>query len=292
MKKKFRLPLAPVCQTMFLAFILACGSPELRPVPPQQQTTGEARDKLPDKDEKVEKSSAPEVLPALPHPLKMVSKPEIPLETFSPRIAPGDTVSIDIPGEKELGGSFPVYATGSILHPLLKNVEIGGKTLEEARVELTRRFSRYLVDPIVHVSVKFLEKKVYVSGSSRGFETLPLPTDRSMMASQLLMSAGIPSDADISQIYIVRQKQGARQNIPLPFDKIVQQNQWDKDVSLESEDYIVIPKSDKIYVQGNVGSPGAFAIRKDQKMTLWDVLLLAHGPTGNADLEQIGRAHV
>src|SRR5688572_4226018 len=101
------------------------------------------------------------ILPGLSFPASLAQP-----GTSDYRIAPNDTIIIDVFGEKELSREFRVSASGTINYFFLKEVTVGGKTTAEVREELATALNAdYLVDPQVAVDVKeYRIREVFVNG--------------------------------------------------------------------------------------------------------------------------------
>ena len=82
------------------------------------------------------------------------------------KIAPSDTIIIDVFGEKDLSREFKVSATGTINYYFLGELNVAGKTASEVREELTVALNAdYLVEPQVTVEVKdYRVREVFVNG--------------------------------------------------------------------------------------------------------------------------------
>jgi polysaccharide export outer membrane protein len=87
-------------------------------------------------------------------------------ETLDRKIAPSDTIIIEVFGEKDLTVERRVQQTGTILYPLLQTVEVAGKTPGEIAAFLQEALGKdYLVDPQVSVTVKeYASRTVNVTG--------------------------------------------------------------------------------------------------------------------------------
>jgi protein involved in polysaccharide export with SLBB domain len=83
------------------------------------------------------------------------------------KIAPNDTVVVEVFGEKDLSREFRVSRTGTINYYFLGEVAVAGKTTSQVREELTDRLNKdYLVDPQVTVDVKeYRMREVFVNGA-------------------------------------------------------------------------------------------------------------------------------
>ena len=83
------------------------------------------------------------------------------------KIAPNDTVVVDVFGEKDLSREFRVSRSGTINYYFLGELAVAGKTTSQVREELTERLNKdYLVDPQVTVDVKeYRVREVFVNGA-------------------------------------------------------------------------------------------------------------------------------
>ena len=237
----------------------------------------------------LEKEARPLLLSAHPSPEKTrdtaiaVSK-----QYPSPLLKPGDVIRIEVVGEKESSGDFAVLSNGTIFHPLLKGFQAEGKTQEKVYQELMTIFGEYFIDPVINVSIVWKERKIYISGTSKGLESFSLPANEVVTASRVVMSVSIPESAELSQFYVIRKREGeAEQKMVVALEEILKTNDLEKDVVLEPNDLIVIEKASRIYIHGNIVRPGSFYVQKNQRLPLWELVSLAQGPTGNADLERV-----
>jgi protein involved in polysaccharide export with SLBB domain len=81
-------------------------------------------------------------------------KPPTPHNGSSPRIAPNDLVKIEVAHADELSAEGRVSEKGTILMPLIGEVDIGGLAPREAEGRIADILGRdYLQDPRVRVSV-------------------------------------------------------------------------------------------------------------------------------------------
>lgn len=82
------------------------------------------------------------------------------------KIAPSDTIMIDVFGEPDLKKELRVSQSGTINYFLLGTLEVAGKTTAEVTQLLTELLNKdYLVDPQVSVDVKeYRVREVFVNG--------------------------------------------------------------------------------------------------------------------------------
>ncbi|MCB8933339.1 MAG: SLBB domain-containing protein [Fimbriimonadaceae bacterium] len=83
-------------------------------------------------------------------------------------VGPEDVLGIVTRDVAEASGEFLVRADGQITFPLIGEVRVAGKTLEQIRAEITDRLKHELRDPEVQVNVKQMRpNRVYVLGQVR-----------------------------------------------------------------------------------------------------------------------------
>jgi len=82
------------------------------------------------------------------------------------RIGPGDMLQIDVFGHEDLNKTLKVSPAGLINFPLIGNIRVADRTVDEVSVEITQKLEeRYLREPHVTVSVwEYLSQWVNVIG--------------------------------------------------------------------------------------------------------------------------------
>jgi polysaccharide export outer membrane protein len=85
-------------------------------------------------------------------------------------------------------------------------ISVANKTVDEIRVIVTKRLSRYVPDPQVNVRVAdFRGQKIYVVGEVAHTGFLPITDQRLTIADALALSGWLNNDtADPSNIYVIR----------------------------------------------------------------------------------------
>lgn len=157
------------------------------------------------------------------------------------RVGYGDVLGVSLWREPEM--SVPgavVRADGKISVPLVKEIYVLGLTVPDLEAELTRRFRRYVNNPVVTVIVREINSRriFLVGGVGRPGEML---LDAGMTALQAIAKAGGPAEyAKTKKITIVREVAGERVRIPFDYKAVLSGEM--EDVKLRSGDMIVIPQ--------------------------------------------------
>ena len=123
------------------------------------------------------------------------------------RISPGDTILIEVFGEKDLKVERRVEGNGTITYPLLKLVHVAGKTPGSVAADLAARLDAdYLVDPQVTVMVKeYRLNTVSVLGAVRTPGAVELPPEQKIDILEAIARAGdFREDAKKSKIELIR----------------------------------------------------------------------------------------
>ena len=75
-------------------------------------------------------------------------------------LGPGDKLRITVYGEETLSGEYGVTGAGDVSFPLIGNIPVAGRTVEELQTELTTRLgSGYIADP--RVSAEIIDYRPY-----------------------------------------------------------------------------------------------------------------------------------
>ncbi|MGD8394436.1 MAG: polysaccharide biosynthesis/export family protein [Candidatus Eiseniibacteriota bacterium] len=210
------------------------------------------------------------------------------------RIEPTDQVSIEVWEKPELTREVSVLADGRVTLPLIGEVRVAGSTTSELEEELARKFSLY-DRTITQVSVTvtaYNSKSIYVLGEVEKpgkYASWPIPG-----IWDLIREAGGPTDsAYLAGVQVIRKGgSGEREILTVDVSQI-----WGRGLptdlpELRPDDTINVPKKvvgqtwpDVIYVLGAVVNPGV--VQKEGAIDLVGGVLIAGGPSGNADLRKV-----
>lgn len=158
------------------------------------------------------------------------------------RIGVGDTLQIMVWKEPEASvPSAIVRPDGKIAMPLLKEVEVAGRTPSELERVITERLSKLItgVDVTVIVS-KFESKRAYLVGAVK--KEGPLALNYPMTILQALSEAGGLTDyAKRKKIYVLRTEGGAEKKYPFNYDAVLRGQNIEQNIRVMPNDTIVVP---------------------------------------------------
>jgi len=135
-------------------------TPRSEPEPPKNPTTlqllEQAKQRLRERGELPSENSLQNPSPVQGQPVPPdaqipVTPPQDPFVLY--RLGPGDTIGLVVQRFPDLNFVGPINPEGNVILPLLGSVSLAGLTLEEAQSKIRDGLNRYLVDPIVRVTL-------------------------------------------------------------------------------------------------------------------------------------------
>lgn len=156
-------------------------------------------------------------------------------------VQPGDLLFISVWKEPELQKEVLVRPDGAFSFPLSGQIDARNKTVEDLRVEISNRLSRYIPDLIVTVSVLEINgNKVYVIGQvNEPGQFVVNPRVDVMQA--LSMAGGTTAFANLNDIKILRRTPNGQVAIEFRYDDVVRGRNLEQNILLESGDVVVVP---------------------------------------------------
>lgn len=156
-------------------------------------------------------------------------------------VQPGDLLQVSVWREEDLDRQVLVRPDGGFSFPLAGDVRAAGKTVEDLRLELTERLSRFIPDLFVAVSVVEINgNKIYVIGQvNRPGEFVVNPRVDVMQA--LSLAGGTTPFASVNGIFVLRREQDRQRTLPFRFDDVVNGRRLEQNIILQSGDVVVVP---------------------------------------------------
>ena len=188
-------------------------------------------------------------------------------------LGPDDTISVTVYGQQDAGVQTRIKPDGTIVMPLIGNVQAAGQTVVSLADLITKKFvaGGYFKSPVVNVEVgTFASKTVNIAGKVGQPGLYPL--DRPYHALEILLKAGWVKDAGANYIYLRRDGQETK----LETEKLVRGAE-DQDPLMRPGDTLYVPDADTFYIQGAINKPGALPVLPG--MTVRQAIALAGGVT-------------
>jgi polysaccharide export outer membrane protein len=231
--------------------------------------------------------------------------------TTSPRLPPGDSSAsaqyvlgagdvlrlavADMPEVSET--SARIGPDGTLDLPLIGTIHAAGLSLEQLRLELARRLTRYINDPQITLNLATNgSRTIAVLGevNSPGVQTLDGPRTLLQVISQ---AGGVKTDAG-PRVIVTRNLKNGRfagfddrevvsgnsVSVTLSLDDLLAARAATNNLVMEPGDIVSIPKEQLVYVVGDVRRAGGFPMSSHETMSALQAISLAEGSQPNAAL--------
>ena len=197
-------------------------------------------------------------------------------------IGPGDEVDVNVYGAPDLSGHLRVGSDGNISLPLVGYVRVAGLTSNQAQQAISEQLQeRNIVKtPQVSVFVKeYTNSEISVAGEVAKPGVFSVLGPHRLL--DVLEAAGGLTDKASDTITISHRGTDQLTTVHLSNDPAVTAH---ANVELQPGDTVVVPKAGIVYVLGEVGRPGGYALNSSGGVTLLQVLAAAGGTTQLASL--------
>ena len=203
------------------------------------------------------------------------------------RVGIGDKLDIGVFGHEDLAKTLEVRADGTISMPLLGDISVAGKTVEEVDAEITRRLGTdFLVDPEVSVDVReYKSQWVTLMGEVRTPGRYALRRDMRLI--DLLAEAGGPTKDAGADVVLTRHpaKGSGTRQITIALDDILSPGKSDANLLLRHGDIVTLNQREAFYIRGEVTRPGPYYV--DRGMTILRAISVAGGLTQFANRKEV-----
>ena len=171
------------------------------------------------------------------------------LTSVSPAIAqnpgytlqPGDVLFISVWKEEDLQQPVLVRPDGGISFPLVDDMQANNKTIEQIRLEVTKKLSQYIPDVQVNVALQELNGNlIYVVGKVNQPGVFPFSGDIDILQA-LGMAGGATAFAALNDIKVLRREAGQLKAIPFRYSDIEKGKNLQQNIILHSGDTVLVP---------------------------------------------------
>lgn len=188
-------------------------------------------------------------------------------------IGPGDDLAVEVVGEAAMSGTFRVRPDGSLALPYAGAVRVESLTVEAASRALTEHLGRTVLrHPQVVLRVARSEsRQVEVAGAVAKPGQYALRGATVTVRDMLVLAGGL-GDLSAPRAEIHRYEGGALSVVRVDLERLYN-GDTSADVTLRPGDRLYVPPAEQVYVDGQVGKPGAIAYRDG--MTLMQAITQA-----------------
>ncbi len=172
------------------------------------------------------------------------------------RVGVGDVLKIEVYDEPDLCGSFQVRHGGSIVFPLIGEMNVAGSTIDLVGRTLSDELGeRYLVDPHVKVEVEtYGSQQVQILGAVAKPGVFFLEGHTTVLE-LLALAGGVVSEKSIKEIRLNRKVNGHLEMKSLKLDQLLGEGIGDE--PLLAGDVVNVVEGLVVYVSGQVERSGA-----------------------------------
>ena len=150
-----------------------------------------------------------------------------------------DTFAISDPNNPDIIGNYRIQLDGVVPDDLLGEVFVAGFTTHEIAQAFNLRFAEFFNDPDIRVKAgPVLSKRYYTHGevSSKGEQRLL----RDTTVWDALMTGGLPTTADLSDIRVIRADPVHPLTIPVDLQKMLDHGDSSDNITIREDDIIVV----------------------------------------------------
>lgn len=158
------------------------------------------------------------------------------------RLHPGDKVVVGVYDDpKLLPQEITIAPDGKISYPLVGEMSVGGKTVEQVRMEMETKLKKYVADPIATVIVTDVKGNVvYVIGQVNKPGQIVMNPVINVLQALSMVGGGNPY-AKLDSIIVIRSSPGGQRVLPFKYSAVSAGKDLGQNVPLESGDVVVVP---------------------------------------------------
>jgi len=155
---------------------------------------------------------------------------------------PGDILEISVWKEEGLEKEVIVRPDGGISFPLVGQLDVKNKSLQQIEELIKEKLSQFIADPVVTVSAKqLLGNKIYVIGQVNRPGEYPINRYVDVMQA-LSMAGGMTAFASVNNIIILRRdEQGKQKAIEFEYGEVEDGDDLEQNIILKPGDVVVVP---------------------------------------------------
>ncbi len=163
--------------------------------------------------------------------------PGEPVNSSSYKIGPADVLNIHVWNEGEFSGPVMVHEDGMITIALVGDLKAGGMTPVEVQDEIGKALAKYVVKPLVTVTVQEVgSKRYYMDGEINRPGEYPLVVPTTILEA-ISKAGGVHEFANSKKIYVLRGSQRIRFN----YKDVLRGRNMSQNIVLKPGDHVVVP---------------------------------------------------
>ncbi len=161
-------------------------------------------------------------------------------------IGPLDNIEVFVWGSPELSSSAVVRPDGRLTLPLAEEMPAAGKTPVQLARDIEKVLGKFVVDPIVMVSVSGFvgpfDQQVRIVGEASDPQAIPYRANMTILDVMIAVS-GLTEFADGNRTRLVRVEDGVQVAYTVRLDDLIRDGDISANVSVSPGDVVIIPES-------------------------------------------------
>lgn len=163
--------------------------------------------------------------------------PGAPVDSNAYKIGAADVLLIRVWNEPEFSGPVSVHQDGKFTLPLVGDLPAGGKTPHEVEEIIAKSLTKYVVKPLVTVTVQDVgSKRYYMDGLINRPGEYPLVVPTTVLEA-ISKAGGVQEFGNQKHIYILR----GDKRIPFNYKDVLHGRHMDQNIELQPGDHVVVP---------------------------------------------------
>ena len=208
-----------------------------------------------------------------------VREPQQAREAQRDALGPGDSLRVTVFRYPDLTTEVRVSDKGTIVFPLVGEVQVGGLTADALGTRIAQRLrdGKFLINPQVSVALLQLRsRQVSVLGDVARPGRYPLEDASAKVTDILAMAGGLgPLAADTITVMSSQGGKTVKTEVDLP--SVMRSAQMDKNIDIRNGDTVFVPRAPVFYIYGEVQRGGVYKL--ENKMSIMQAISVGGGIT-------------
>ena len=191
----------------------------------------------------------------------------------------GDSIRINVFQNPELTTETRVSESGTVSYPLIGEIKLGGKTIQDAEQTIARALisGGFVQQPQVNiVLLQIRGNQVAVLGLVNRPGRYPLETFNTRISEMLATAGGVGVAAGNGSVLLTGVRDGKSYRFEVDLASLFLNDKKSLDILVSNGDVLYVTPGNQVSVLGQVNRPGRFPL-EGFKMSLVDVLAMAGG---------------
>ena len=153
------------------------------------------------------------------------------------KVGPADILQVNVWDEPNFTKQVVVQQNGAVTMPLVGDIQAGDCTPKQIEVSIAKALTKYVVKPLVTVTVLQVEsKKYYLDGMVNHAGEYPLAVPTTILQA-ISKAGGLQDFANRKKIYVLR----GDKKIPFNYKDVMNGKNMGQNILLVPNDHIVVP---------------------------------------------------